>query len=288
MRNAVPYGVARAEHWVDAGVTRQQLRTLADAGRLTRPRYGWYAAPDAEPQAVRAVALGGTLACVSALRLHGLWVPPGNELHVRFADRRRRARGATVCRAWPGLSGAGSVDPLGPALVAAGRCVTPEQFVAILDSATHRLGVGRLELEALIARAPRRVHRLLDRCAPAESGTESLTRFRLTSRGIRVTPQVVIATVGRVDFLVGRRLVIEVDSVAHHTSREAYTRDRERDRRLVALGYIVVRLTYHQVMHDWDRVEPDLLAIIRRGDHRPAPKPAPETARGCRYDIGAA
>lgn len=288
MRNAVPYGVARAATWLQAGVTRQQLRMLADAGRLTRPRYGWYATPDAEPEAVRAVAIGGTLACVSALRLHGLWVPPGDELHVRCGDGRRAARGATVCRAWPGLSGAAPVDPLGPALVSAGRCVTPEQFVAILDSATHRLGVGRLELEALLARAPRRVRRLLDRCAPAESGTESLTRFRLTSRGVRVAPQVVIGTVGRVDFLVGRRLVIEVDSIAHHTSRETYTRDRERDRRLVALGYLVVRLTYHQVMHDWGRVEPDLLAVIRRGDHRPAPNPAPETARGCRYDIGAA
>lgn len=281
----VPHGVGRAATWLQAGLSRQQLRDLVAAGRLRQIRHGWYAAPHADADIMSAVRLGGRVGCLSALRLHRLWVPPHHGLHLRLpqrADRRRLPAGVHVCRpdgARSLGSGQSPVDPLAVALTAAGRCATPEQFVAILDSATHRLGIDRSELAGMLAGCPQRVRMLLDRCDRAESGTESLTRFRLTSRGIRVRPQVVIAGVGRVDLLVGRRLVIEVDSIAHHTSLEAYTRDRERDRRLMALGYLGVRLTYHQVMDEWDAVEPDLLAVIRRGDHRRSPKTAAAAVR---------
>jgi predicted transcriptional regulator of viral defense system len=40
-----------------------------------------------------------------------------------------------------------------------------------------------------------------------------------------------------------RRLVVELDSRAHHLTREAFERDRERDRRLQAAGWRVARLT---------------------------------------------
>lgn len=106
----------------------------------------------------------------------------------------------------------------------------------------------------------------------SESGTESLVRYRLRSRQIGVRPQVSIESAGRVDLLVGRRLVIEVDSVAHHTSTAAYRRDRRRDRRLAALGYLVVRLTYEEVMYEWDNVLADLLMIIRSGAHLTPPQ----------------
>ena len=33
-------------------------------------------------------------------------------------------------------------------------------------------------------------------------------------------------------------------------------------------GYLVVRLTYDMVIHDWDRVRGDLLELIDRGEHR--------------------
>ncbi|MEL4356596.1 MULTISPECIES: endonuclease domain-containing protein [unclassified Luteococcus] len=111
-----------------------------------------------------------------------------------------------------------------------------------------------------------RFERVLALCAWAESGTESLTRLRLQRHGVLLQTQVQIGQIGRVDLLVGERLIIEVDSRAHHTGEENYRKDRERDLQLRALGYIVVRLTYEQVMYRWDEVEPLILAMIRRGD----------------------
>ncbi|WP_299573327.1 DUF559 domain-containing protein [uncultured Williamsia sp.] len=86
-----------------------------------------------------------------------------------------------------------------------------------------------------------------------------------------MTTQHRVPGVGRVDLLVGERLVIEVDSHAHHTGVERYEADRARDRRLVQLGYVVLRLSYHQVVHDWPETEKVVLDLIRRREHRGRP-----------------
>ncbi|SJN17834.1 endonuclease domain-containing protein [Luteococcus japonicus] len=100
----------------------------------------------------------------------------------------------------------------------------------------------------------------------AESGTETMVRLRLRAKGVQLKPQVWLRKDTRVDFLVGERLVIEVDSREHHTGEERYQADRRRDLELRSMGYIVVRLTYQQVVHDWPATEQALLAMIRRGD----------------------
>ncbi len=52
-----------------------------------------------------------------------------------------------------------------------------------------------------------------------------------------------------VDFLWPRqRVIAETDSHRHHGTRAAFERDRERDARLAAAGYRVVRFTYWQVV----------------------------------------
>lgn len=53
---------------------------------------------------------------------------------------------------------------------------------------------------------------VLDKVDPrAESGIETMVRLRLESLNIRLRPQVSIPMVGRVDFLVGTSLIIEVE-----------------------------------------------------------------------------
>ncbi|HLS92559.1 MAG TPA: hypothetical protein VK015_03490 [Microbacterium sp.] len=37
------------------------------------------------------------------------------------------------------------------------------------------------------------------------------------------------------------------------------------DRTLIAMGYTVMRFSYQDVMHDWARVERELLSAIARG-----------------------
>ena len=108
--------------------------------------------------------------------------------------------------------------------------------------------------------------RLVD--AGCASGLETLARLHLRGHNLQVRSQVQIMGVGRVDLVVGDRLVLELDSRAHHTDHDAYERDRARDLELVRRGYLVVRVTYLQVMTGWANVERAILEITRRGEHR--------------------
>lgn len=65
------------------------------------------------------------------------------------------------------------------------------------------------------------------------------------------------------DFVLGRVVVLEVDSRAHHTGEDNYQRDRWRDLRLLALGYVVVRVTWEQVTYHWEEVEGLILATLK-------------------------
>jgi very-short-patch-repair endonuclease len=102
----------------------------------------------------------------------------------------------------------------------------------------------------------------------AESGIETLVRLALRRHRVRVRSQVVVPGVGRVDFLVGERLIIEADGYDWHGGRAEFERDRERDRELVRRGYVVIRASYHQVTTDLDAIVGAALDVIRRREHR--------------------
>ena len=58
-----------------------------------------------------------------------------------------------------------------------------------------------------------------------------------------------------VDFVwPGRRLVVETDGYRYHRGRTAFENDRDRDLKLKALGYEVIRLTYRQITEESDHV----------------------------------
>src|SRR5690606_29569534 len=97
----------------------------------------------------------------------------------------------------------------------------------------------------------------------AESGIETLVRLALRRHRIRARSQVTIPGVGRVDFLIGDRLVIEADGFEWHGSREAFERDRDRDRELVRRGFVVIRLSYARVMGDLDGAMLAVLDVVR-------------------------
>lgn len=269
-------GVLSRRHILAAGGTDGEIRRAVAAGGIRRLRAGWYAWPTADPAVARAVAAGGVASCVTALAVLGVWVPHDSRVHVRRSRRLRGKRlgaGLKACDLPHGRSAptAHAVDGVLDALAAAADCLSSEMLTATLDSVLRQGIATRAALEELWSRAPRRVRRALAAAdGLAESGTETLVRLRLRRLGIRLTPQHWIGD-KRVDFLVGRRLVIEVDSRAWHLDPEAYERDRARDRQLAALGYHVIRLTYEQVLHDWPSVERDILAIVRRGEHLRAP-----------------
>jgi very-short-patch-repair endonuclease len=58
-----------------------------------------------------------------------------------------------------------------------------------------------------------------------------------------------IRGVGRVDLVIGDRLVIECDSREFHDKADSYAADRARDLELLRQGYREIRLTYAQVVY---------------------------------------
>lgn len=264
----VRLGVLSTSQLTDLGLARRDRdRAVADGG-LVHVRVGWYARADADARVVAAVRAEGCVSCASALRLRGVWVPEAMGLdHVRHA-RHRREQGRRGCRphgAIPPVRTA--VDDLETAFRCALRCGSPEDIVVIADSVLHLGLATRDELASWSAAAPRWVAGLLEATDAAESGVESMVRIRLRGRRIGVRTQVWIGR-RRVDIVVGDRLVIECDGAEHHGSWAAHAADRARDRALVAAGYRVIRVTYRQVVDDWAAVEQDILAVVRRGDHR--------------------
>lgn len=256
-------GVASAVQLREAGWSRQQIKKQ----RWQSVRRGWYAGPSADPQVVRAVAAGGVLGCVSVLRRFEVWVP-NSGLHIRYAERARRSRpGVRSCHPYrldPPITGA--VDPIDVAIASAANCLDTEGLIVVLDSMLNKRMIQMADARDIVAASRfARLH-LAERCdARSESGTETMIRLRLRALRIHLRIQVRIPGVGRVDLLVGDRLIIEADSREHHVPR--YQADRDRDRAAARMGYLVIRLTYEDVVYRWDTVQADVLAIIRRGGH---------------------
>ncbi|MFD1715524.1 endonuclease domain-containing protein [Amnibacterium flavum] len=96
----------------------------------------------------------------------------------------------------------------------------------------------------------------------SEEGIESIARFRLLQSGIRAVPQVVVGEIGRVDLLIGERLVIELDGRETHAQREAFTKDRRRTALLTQGGYTVLHFSYAQVIYDWNLILTTIQAAL--------------------------
>lgn len=266
------FGVMQTAALLRTGWSRARIDRAVRAGRLHPLRRGWFAAPDADQDAVRAVRAGGALSCISALVKHDVWVPEHHELHVRPA-RSGSVRHSPGLRTCFGLRSehapTTAVDSVPVALASALRCQSFENCVVLIDSVLNKELMTVDDVATVVRRLHGNNRRLLKACNPlAQSGTETMARLRLLAQGYQVEVQVPIAGVGWVDLMIGDRLVIEIDSVKHHTSLENYRKDRARDRRLKALGYRVLRLTYQDVVHGWAEVEQDIAAMVARNEHR--------------------
>ncbi|MBT0565994.1 hypothetical protein [Williamsia sp. CHRR-6] len=254
------------------GTDDSDIRAAIRDGHLVRLRRGWYATPEADPDTVAAVRAGGVLACVSALAAHGLWIPPGHDrLHIRFSRHGERA-GRWGCHGYGStLPCAAAVDTVPVALDCAGRCLGREDWIVVCDSALNSTGMSPTELRSQLPACAAHVGRWInDSDRRSQSGTESMVRLRLRALGYAVEVQPEIPGVGRVDLRVGR-LLIECDSRAHHTGLDTYCTDRRRDRAALVGRWMTMRLTYSDVVSDWDAVLADIAAIVRRDRHRLRP-----------------
>ncbi|MGN6327202.1 endonuclease domain-containing protein [Pseudolysinimonas sp.] len=269
--DASRHGLATTQDLRSAGMSERAIAAAVTAGRLRRLRRGWFAGPLAEPRVASAVAAGGRVACASALAMHGVWVLREDGLHVAVRDgsHRRSERGRRIHhRTLRAEQTDGLVESPLEALEQLSHCASAMETVIAMNSALQHTLVTRSALATVFDRS-RRSRWLLDHVdGRSQSGTETIARLALGRRGVRLRPQVVVPGVGRVDLLIGERLVLEIDGAAWHASPEAFEVDRRRDLELTVRGFLVVRISYRRVIDDWAGVESALLTLIGREEHR--------------------
>ena len=144
------------------------------------------------------------------------------------------------------------------------RCRPPLRSLIVLDEVARR---GPLALDELHLDLPGKrnapLRRLVADATPSSaSPLETIARVLLRPHGWRVQSQVVIDGVGRVDFLIEGRVVLETDGYEFHSSKEAFVRDRRRDAELVARGFVVVRASAEDLYVRWTEFEARLVRIV--------------------------
>lgn len=256
-----------------AGFTRAKIGESVADGSLKPLRRGVYAAAGACDVVATAATHGGTLACVTAARHEGLWVletdaPP----HV-WLGAHGRSYPHAECRCVAHWDDGTTTDAFGlPSVPRILRqillCRGLEEFFVTVESA-RRLGklkaAGLSWLRARVGPAAREaIEYSRD---DADSGLESLLRWRLRARRLPVRTQMRLVSVGRVDFLIGDRLIVEVDGALNHDDESHRHKDLVRDANAASWGFVTLRFDYSLVVHDWPTVEMAILAYIDRGIH---------------------
>lgn len=292
------HGLVTRRRLEAAGVPASTLQHWLDSGRLEPVQRGVYrvvGAPLTWAQALLGAVLAAGEGAVASHRAAArLWdLVDDDTLEVATPERRgRRLRGATLHYA-PDLllaavvhrSGVPTTTPT-RTLLDLGAVVGARQVEAALDRALVRRlvtveGVERgLDDVARRGRAGAGVLRqVLDERALGTDRPDSLLEPRMARllRAAQLPPgrfQYEVhhrrRLVARVDFGFPDRLVaVEVDGFGPHSSRAAFQRDRDRQNDLVALGWRVVRFTWHDVVRRPDtvanRLRPFLLDTSNAG-----------------------
>lgn len=261
-------GVVRSADLVRRGVAPKLITVSVAAGLLLRLRRVWVAVPDADPFLIAAAQRGVVLACITRAERLGHWVlrrpdqphvaAPPNSGRVRF-DTAHVHRARPVVARPPGVL----EDLTENTLDLVARCQDEETALAVLESALRRGTVTRQSLERLPISAALRG--LLAIASPfSDSGLETFVPHRLRWTGLRILQQIWLAG-HRVDFLIGERLVLQIDG-GHHVGAQR-EEDIRYDTELMLLGYHVIRVGYAQVIDDWPGLQERIMRAIAQGLH---------------------
>ncbi|MDR2997191.1 MAG: endonuclease domain-containing protein [Microbacterium sp.] len=261
-------GVARGRALQRHGISRKALAAHAAAGTIQRVRPGVFASTGADRQLVKAAAHGGMLTCEAALKHHEIWTVTEEPVpHVWLGENGRRhphPKCECITHFFAGSTRFGIASPE-TALIHLFECAGEEAFFAAYESAWRKRKLTRAARARVREALPKSARWLVDLArSDADSGLESLLRLRLHLLGIRLDCQVAIDGVGKVDFVVGGRLIIEVDGKENHDGSTNRHKDLVRDAAASALGYETLRFDYAQVIHDWKTVQPAIIAALNR------------------------
>lgn len=274
------HGGLVATHELHAqGFDRAAIAAAVRRGDLRRVRRGWYSSRDLAPLLARAARVGGVATCATALSTAGVWVLPDARLHVAVLptacqlrspdDARRRLADPDVVVHWTLTPQPSRIRrDLPEALLDYAACASGELVAATADSMIREHPRFVETWPHLREAFPGLLPPWLDLVdGVCESGTEFVFWARLPELRPRMRRQARIPGVGRVDFLIGDRLVVEINGFAHHGGREQFEADHARDAALSAAGFRVIRFSHRQVFDAWPVVLASLRAALARGDH---------------------
>jgi very-short-patch-repair endonuclease len=132
-------------------------------------------------------------------------------------------------------------------------CLPRLEALIVWESAIHSGLASLAQLRGVVWTRDRPRRLALEASAQSDSLLETLMLHRLRALGLAVRQQVHLLG-HRVDFVVGDRLVVQVDGFQHHTGAQRQS-DTEHDARLMLEGYRVLRFGYRDVVDRWAHVE---------------------------------
>ena len=155
------------------------------------------------------------------------------------------------------------VDPIENVLATVASCQPHEAALTVWDSAVRQGLVSKAELGRLPLGPASRA--LLDAVEEyTDSGIETLFRVRLRWLRVRILHQIWLAG-HRADFLLGERLVVQIDG-GHHVDGQRAA-DLAHDAALMLQGYHVLRFTYAQIVGDWPAVQSAIMRAVAQRLH---------------------
>ena len=278
------HGAVSRRQLLDAGLSVRTIRRRIEAGRLHPLHRCVYAFGDGRVSqrgrwmaAILACGEGALLSHRSAAALWGLARGDGASVDVTSATGRRRLsivvhecgiddRDRTEVGAIPVTTVARTLFDLAE--------VDEQRFMVAAEEADRLRLLHLSELEAVCARCPGRralpfVRRLIDDARAPEE-----TRSPLESRVLALcrehglpTPATNVEVLGHeVDaFWSKERLIVEADSVAFHSHRAAFERDRARDAARQVEGYRVIRLTHRRIEREPHTVADEIRCLLCAG-----------------------
>lgn len=261
-------GIARISRLIELGCTRRELADHLASGRYLRPQRGWIALHGTDSDLLFAAQHHVVLSCVTQAKRMGLWVTDPHPVHhVAVPQRNAKIRGPSPVVHWhrPLVPRRRFVleDPKENVLALVAQCQPREEALVIWESALNR---GLTDYSAMTALPLNgRARSILEACTPfSDSGLETKVKHRLRWLGVPISEQSWVHG-RRVDLLIGSRLVVQIDG-AHHTGAQRDA-DIAHDAQLALRGYRVIRVSYFQVMREWETVQQLIVGAIARGEH---------------------
>lgn len=267
--------------------SRRKLREAVRAGDVRRYRRGLYTLSSVHDHRHRALELAAVTSHLSAAAHWGWkvmwpagrpWVTVPRNRNVAVAIR------AEVHLTYADLADHEVTDGVTSpvrTVVDCARKLPFDEALAVADSALRSGMVSHEELLLVAgalrgrgAGAAQRVarHASAQAANPFESALRALV-LEFPALTVRPQAEVVARDLVFHPDLVDerRRIVIEADSFEFHTSQEAHARDCVRYTAMTVEGWLVLRFTWHQVMHSPSYVRAVLADLVRRTDERAMP-----------------